>query len=186
MKKRNIQTIKHVIGVLIAEGAGNEIIEHCIEELAAMIEKDQLTEYVQLLAKETARELRPKLEAMENAVHRVPRIPRKTTALVVDGPAPEIEPFPTVSPFLHQDPSDQSALSARPAAGLAAELRPFLKGRGNSDEREIVSAIFGKFHCKNVELAEVLGVRPNLIAKVKSGLGSPTVTVALKRFMEER
>lgn len=98
--------------------------------------------------------------------------------LVVDGPAPAA-PDPSES-------SDQSALSDRPVSGLAAELRPFLKGRGNSDEREIVSAIFAKFHCKNVELAAIFGVRPNLIAKVKSGLSSPTVAVALKRFMEER
>ncbi len=98
--------------------------------------------------------------------------------LVVDGPAPAA-PDPSES-------SDQSALSDRPVSGLAAELRPFLKGRGNSDEREIVSAIFTKFHCKNVELAAIFGVRPNLIAKVKSGLSSPTVAVALKRFMEER
>ena len=40
MKKRNVQTIKHVIGVLTAEGSGNEIIDHCIRELAALIEKD--------------------------------------------------------------------------------------------------------------------------------------------------
>lgn len=98
--------------------------------------------------------------------------------LVVDGPAPAA-PDPSES-------SDQSDQSDRPVSGLAAELRPFLKGRGNCGEREIVSAIFAKFHCRNVELAEVLGVRPNLIAKVKSGLGSPTVAVALARFMEER
>ena len=96
--------------------------------------------------------------------------------LVVDGPAPSDQ----------LDQSDQSDLSDRTAAGLAAELRPFLAGRGANDEREIVSAIFAKFHCRNVELAEVLGIRPNLIAKVKSGLGSPTVAVALKRLMEER
>lgn len=95
--------------------------------------------------------------------------------LVVDGPAPAAP-----------DPSEPSDQSDRPVSGLAAELRPFLKGRGNCGEREIVSAIFAKFHCRNVELAEVLGVRPNLIAKVKSGLGSPTVAVALARFMEER
>ena len=62
MKKRNVQTIKHVIGVLTAEGSGNEIIDHCIRELAALIEKDGFREYVRLLARETARELRPKLE----------------------------------------------------------------------------------------------------------------------------
>ena len=99
--------------------------------------------------------------------------------LVVDGPAPSDQ-------LDQSDPSDQSGLSARPSAGLVAELRPFLAGRGASDEREIISAIFSKFHCRNVELAEVLGVRPNLIAKVKSGLGSPTVAVALARFTEER
>lgn len=98
--------------------------------------------------------------------------------LVVDGPAPAA-PDPSES-------SDQSALSDRPVSGLAAELRSFLAGRGANDEREIVSAIFTKFHCKNVELAAIFGVRPNLIAKVKSGLSSPTVAVALKRFMEER
>ena len=179
MKKHNVQTIKHVIGVLAAEGGGNEIIDHCIRELSALIEKDEVREYVRLLARETARELQPKVEAMENAVHRVPRIPRKTTALVVDGPAPAA-PDPSES-------SDQSALSDRPVSGLAAELRPFLKGRGNCGEREIVSAIFTKFHCRNVELAEVLGVRPNLIAKVKSGrFRSPTLANAIRKFMEVR
>lgn len=65
MKKKNVQTIKHVIGVLTAEGGGNEIIDHCVRELAALFEKDGLREYVRLLARETARELRPKLEAVK-------------------------------------------------------------------------------------------------------------------------
>ena len=99
--------------------------------------------------------------------------------LVVDGPAP-------AAPDLSES-SDQSALSDRPVSGLAAELRPFLAGRGANDEREIVSAIFAKFHCRNVELAEVLGVRPNLIAKVKSGrFRSPTLSNAIRKFMEVR
>lgn len=156
MKKKNIQTIKHVIGVLIAEGAGNEIIEHCIKELAAMIEKDQLTEYVRLLAKETARELRPKLEAVSNAVNRVPPL---------------------------SAPSDNSDRSVK--RNLAEELRPFLVGRGANDEREIISAIFAKFHCRNVDLAAIFGVRPNAIAKVKSGrFRSPTLATAIRKFME--
>ena len=67
MKKRNVQTIKHVIGVLTAEGSGNEIIDHCVRELAALIEKDGFREYVRLLARETARELRPKLETVKTA-----------------------------------------------------------------------------------------------------------------------
>ncbi|MEI3038484.1 MAG: hypothetical protein V8T90_05370 [Victivallales bacterium] len=174
MKKHNVQTIKHVIGVLAAEGGGNEVIEHCISELAAMIGNDQLKGYVKLLARQTAQELRPKVEAVDNAVHRVPRM---TTELVIDGPAPD---FPDQS-----DLSVQSDKSDRTAAGfLAEELRHFLKGRENCGEREIISAIFSKFHCKNTELAKVLNIRPNLIAKVKTGLNSPTVAAALKKFTE--
>lgn len=156
MKKRNTQTIKHVIGVLIAEGAGNEIIDHCVRELAALIEKDQLTEYVRLLAKETARELRPKLEAVSNAVNRVPPL------------------------------SDKSELSdSSVKRNLAEELRPFLVGRGANDEREIIAAIFAKFHCRNVDLAAIFGVHPNAIAKVKSGrFRSPTLATAIRKFME--
>ena len=156
MKKKNIQTIKHVLGVLIAEGAGNEIIDHCVRELAAMIEKDQLTEYVRLLAKETARELRPKLEAVSNALNRVPPL------------------------------SDKSDNSDRSVKDLAEELRPFLAGRGANDEREIISAIFAKFHCRNVDLAAIFGVKANLIAKVKMGLRSPTLSTAIRKFMEVR
>lgn len=171
MKKHNVQTIKHVIGVLAAEGGGNEIIDHCIRELSALIEEDQLKGYVRLLARETARELRPKIKAVENAVHRVPRM---TTELVVDGPVPA-----------SSDLSVQSDKSDRTAAGsLAEELRHFLKNRADHDEREIISAIFYKFHCKNTELAKVLNIRPNLIAKVKTGLNSPTVAAALKKFRE--
>ena len=156
MKKKNIQTIKHVIGVLIAEGAGNEIIEHCIEELAAMIEKDQLTEYIRLLAKETARELRPKLEAVSNAVNRVPPL---------------------------SDKSELSELSVK--RNLEEELKQFLAGREASDEREIIAAIFAKFHCRNVDLAAIFGVHPNAIAKVKSGrFRSPTLATAIRKFME--
>ena len=159
MKKKNVQTIKHVLGVLIAEGAGNEIIDHCIRELAALIEKDQLTEYVRLLAKETARELRPKLEAVSNAVNRVPPLSDKS------------------------DNSDRSDSSVK--RNLAEELRPFLIGRGANDEREIISAIFAKFHCRNVDLAAIFGVRPNAIAKVKSGrFRSPTLATAIRKFME--
>lgn len=150
MKKKNVQTIKHVIGVLIAEGAGNEIIDHCVRELAAMIEKDQLTEYVRLLAKETARELRPKLEAVSNAVNRVPPL---------------------------SAPSDKR--------NLAEELKQFLVGRDSNDEREIISVIFAKFHCRNVDLAAIFGVHPNAIAKVKSGrFRSPTLSNAIRKFME--
>lgn len=166
MKKHNVQTIKHVIGVLAAEGGGNEIIDHCIQELSALIEKDDVRDYVRLLARETARELQPKIEAVDNAVHRVPQ---REEEFVVDGPAS----------------SAQSDLSDRTAAGsLAEELRHFLKGSENCGEREIISAIFYKFHCKNTELAKVLNIRPNLIAKVKTGLNSPTVAAALKKFTE--
>lgn len=155
MKKKNVQTIKHVLGVLIAEGAGNEIIDHCVRELAAMIEKDSIREYVRLLAKETARELRPKLEAVSNAVNRVPPL------------------------------SDKSELSdSSVKRNLAEELRPFLVGREANDEREIISAIFAKFHCRNVDLAAIFGVKANLIAKVKMGLRSPTLSNAIRKFME--
>lgn len=172
MKKRNVQTIKHVIGVLAAEGGGNEIIDHCIRELSALIEKDEVREYVRLLARETARELRPKIKAVENAVHRVPQ---REEEFVVDGPASSDQ----------SDLSVQSDKSDRTAAGfLAEELRHFLKGRENCGEREIISAIFSKFRCKNTELAKVLNIRPNLIAKVKTGLNSPTVAAALKKFTE--
>lgn len=162
MKKKNVQTIKHVLGVLIAEGAGNEIIDHCVRELAAMIEKDSIREYVRLLAKETARELRPKLEAVSNAVNRVPPL---------------------------SAPSDKSELSDRSDSSvkrnLTEELRPFLVGREANDEREIISAIFTKFHCRNVDLAAIFGVHPNAIAKVKSGrFRSPTLANAIRKFME--
>lgn len=158
MKKKNVQTIKHVIGVLAAEGGGNEIIDHCIRSLAAMIEKDQLTEYVRLLAKETARELRPKLEAVSNALNRVPPL---------------------------SDKSGLSELSVK--RNLTEELRPFLVGREANDEREIISAIFRKFHCRNVDLAAIFGVHPNAIAKVKSGrFRSPTLANAIRKFMEVR
>ena len=174
MKKHNVQTIKHVIGVLAAEGGGNEIIDHCIRELSALIEKDEVREYVRLLARETARELRPKIKAVENAVHRVPQ---REEEFVIDGPAPSDQ----------SDLSVQSDKSARTAAeSLAEELRHFLKGSENCGEREIISAIFSKFHCKNTELAKVLNIRPNLIAKVKTGLNSPTVAIALAKFMEVR
>lgn len=167
MKKHNVQTIKHVIGVLAAEGGGNEVIEHCISELAAMIDKDQLKGYVKLLARQTAQELRPKVEAVSNATRRVPRVreadpaPQTPEEIVVDGPAPT---------------------GGRDA--LAEELRPFLTGRMENDEREIISAIFDKFDCRNVELAKLLGVRPNLIAKVKRGTHSPTLAAALAKFAE--
>lgn len=162
MKKRNTQIIKHVIGVLIAEGAGNEIIEHCIEELAAMIEKDQLTEYVRLLAKETARELRPRVEAVKNATD---------AASCKEGPNP--------APETHVEAIIVDSLSA-----LAAELKQFLAFRDVCDERVIISAIFAKFHCKNVDLAAILGVSPNMIAKVKRGSHSPTLANAIREFME--
>lgn len=172
MKKRNVQTIKHVIGVLAAEGGGNEIIDHCIRELSALIEKDEVREYVRLLARETARELRPKIKAVENAVHRVPQ---REEEFVVDGPASSDQ----------SDLSVQSDKSDRTAAGsLAEELRHFLKGRENCGEREIISAVFDKFHCKNVNLAAVLGVAPNIIAKVKMGLCSPTLANAIRKFTE--
>ncbi len=174
MKKHNVQTVKHVIGVLAAEGRGNEVIDHCIRELSSVIEKDELREYVRLLARETARELQPKIKAVDNAVHRVPRM---TTELVIDGPVPASSDL--------SDLSIQSGKSDRTAAGfLAEELRNFLKSRENCGEREIISAIFYKFHCKNTELAKVLNIRPNLIAKVKTGLNSPTVAAALKKFTE--
>lgn len=67
---------------------------------------------------------------------------------------------------------------------LAAELKQFLAFRDKCNEREIISAVFDKFHCKNVDLAEILGVTPNMIAKVKMGLRSPTLSSAIRNFME--
>ena len=160
MKKRNVQTIKHVIGVLTAEGSGNEIIDHCIRELAALIEKDGFREYVRLLARETAQELRPKLEAVKNATD---------TACKEEANPPET----------HAETVVVDSLSA-----LAAELKQFLAFRDECNEREIISAVFDKFHCKNVDLAEILGVTPNMIAKVKMGLRSPTLSSAIREFME--
>lgn len=160
MKKKNVQTIKHVIGVLTAEGSGNEIIDHCIRELAALIEKDGFREYVRLLARETARELRPNLEAVKNATD---------TACKEEANPPET----------HVEAIVVDSLSA-----LAAELKQFLAFRDECDERAIISAVFDKFHCKNVDLAEILGVTPNMIAKVKMGLRSPTLSSAIRKFME--
>lgn len=162
MKKEKVQTIKHVIGVLTAEGGGNEIIDHCVRELAALIEKDGLREYVRLLARETARELRPKLKAVKNA---------SDTASCKEeaNPAPET----------HVETIIVDSLSA-----LAAELKQFLAFRDECDEREIISAVFDKFHCKNVDLAAILGVSPNMIAKVKRGSHSPTLANAIREFME--
>lgn len=161
MKKRNVQTIKHVIGVLTAEGSGNEIIDHCVRELAALIEKDGFREYVRLLARETARELRPKLEAVKTATD---------TACKEEANPPET----------HAETVVVDSLSA-----LAAELKQFLAFRDECNEREIISAVFDKFHCKNVDLAEILGVPPNMIAKVKSGkFRSPTLANAIREFME--
>lgn len=160
MKKRNVQTIKHVIGVLTAEGSGNEIIDHCIRELAALIEKDGFREYVRLLARETARELRPKLEAVKNATD---------TACKEEANPPETH-------------AETVVVDSLPA--LAAELKQFLAFRDECNEREIISAVFDKFHCKNVDLAEILGVTPNMIAKVKMGLRSPTLSSAIREFME--
>lgn len=162
MKKKNVQTIKHVIGVLTAEGGGNEIIDHCVRELAAMIKKDELREYVRLLARETARELRPRVEAVKNA---------SDTASHKEGPNP--------APETHVETIIVDSLSA-----LAAELKQFLAFRDECHEREIISAVFDKFHCKNVDLAAILGVSPNMIAKVKRGSHSPTLANAIREFME--
>ena len=162
MKKRNVQTIRHVIGVLTAEGSGNEIIDHCVRELAALIEKDGFREYVRLLARETARELRPKLEAVKNATD---------TASCKEEANPP--------PETHAETIVVDSLSV-----LAAELKQFLVGREENDERQILAAIFRKFNCKNVDLAAILGVAPNMIAKVKSGkFRSPTLANAIREFM---
>ena len=139
MKKKNVQAIKHVIGVLTAEGSGNEIIDHCVRELAALIEKDET-------ASDTAS--------------------RKEEA----NPPPETHAETVVVDSLFT---------------LAAELKQFLVGREENDEREILAAIFRKFDCKNVDLAAILGVPPNMIAKVKSGrFRSPTLANAIREFME--
>ena len=88
--------------------------------------------------------------------------------LVVNGPAPKTEKTP--------GPIGQI---------LAAELKQFLAFRDVCDERAIISAVFDKFHCKNVDLAAILGVSPNMIAKVKSGrFRSPTLASAIREFME--
>ena len=136
--------------------------DHCVRELAALIEKDGFREYVRLLARETARELRPKLEAVKTATD---------TASCKEGPNP--------APETHAETIVVDSLSA-----LAAELKQFLAFRDECDERAIISAVFDKFHCKNVDLAEILGVTPNMIAKVKMGLRSPTLSTAIRKFME--
>ena len=130
--------------------------------MAALIEKDGFREYVRLLARETARELRPKLEAVKNATD---------TASCKEEANPP--------PETHAETVVVDSLSA-----LAAELKQFLAFRDECDERVILAAIFRKFDCKNVDLAAILGVTPNMIAKVKMGLRSPTLSSAIRKFME--
>ena len=86
---------------------------------------------------------------------------------------------PNPAPETHAETIVVDSLSA-----LAAELKQFLAFRDECDERAIISAVFDKFHCKNVDLAEILGVTPNMIAKVKMGLRSPTLSSAIRKFME--
>ena len=111
--------------------------------------------------------------------------------LVVDGPAPEEaeEPEHTVSPFLHQAPSDTSELSESSDESVSyritEEIECWSRDFASSPAKHLLEQLRAACKVSVKDLASYFGVSPRMVNKILAGANSPRVSAKVAELCEE-
>ncbi len=109
--------------------------------------------------------------------------------LVVDGPAPEEpeEPERTVSPFLHQAPSDPSESSeeSAPSDRITEEIKCWSNDFASSSAKHLLEQLRAACKVSVKDLASYFGVSPRMVNKILAGANSPRVSAKVAELCEE-
>lgn len=95
--------------------------------------------------------------------------------LVVDGPAPEIEPFPTVSPFLHQDPSDR----------ITKEIKTWSFKFAHHPATCLIVQLKTACEVTAKDLAAYFGISTRMVRKILAGANSNRVSAKVAEICGE-
>lgn len=104
--------------------------------------------------------------------------------LVVDGPAPEEEPPPTVSPFLHQDPSESSDKSA-PSDRITEEIKTWSFKFAHYPATCLIVQLKTACKVSVKDLAAYFGISTRMIRKILAGANSNRVSAKVAELCEE-
>lgn len=106
--------------------------------------------------------------------------------LVVDGPAPEEpeEPEHTVSPFLHQAPSDTSEESA-PSDRITGEIECWSRDFASSPAKHLLEQLRAACKVTVKDLAAYFGVSTRMIRKILAGANSNRVSTKVAELCGE-
>lgn len=109
--------------------------------------------------------------------------------LVVDGPAPEEpeEPEHTVSPFLHQAPSEQSDASEEsdPSDRIIEEIKCWSNDFASSSAKHLLEQLRAACKVTVKDLAAYFGVSTRMINKILAGANSPRVSAKVAELCGE-
>ena len=108
--------------------------------------------------------------------------------LVVDGPAPEEpeEPEHTVSPFLHQAPSEESEQSEESASyRITEEIECWSRDFANSPAKELLKQLRAACKVTVKDLAAYFGISTRMINKILAGANSSRVSAKVAELCEE-
>ena len=115
--------------------------------------------------------------------------------LVVDGPAPEEpeEPEHTVSPFLHQAPSEQSEQSEQSDTSelsdasdrITEEIKCWSRDFASSPAKHLLEQLRAACKVTVKELAAYFGISPRMVNKILAGANSPRVSAKVAELCGE-
>lgn len=112
--------------------------------------------------------------------------------LVVDGPAPEEpeEPAHTVSPFLHQAPSEQSEQSdtselSDASDRITGEIKCWSRDFASSPAKHLLEQLRTACKVTVKDLAAYFGVSTRMINKILAGANSPRVSAKVAELCGE-
>ncbi len=110
--------------------------------------------------------------------------------LVVDGPAPEKpedEPQHTVSPFLHQVPTEQSDTSEEsdPSDRITEEIKCWSRDFASSPAKHLLEQLRAACKVTVKDLAAYFGISPRMVNKILAGANSPRVSAKVAELCEE-
>ena len=112
--------------------------------------------------------------------------------LVVDGPAPEEpeEPEHTVSPFLHQAPSEQSEQSdtselSDASDRITEEIKCWSRDFASSPAKHLLEQLRAACKVSVKDLAAYFGISPRMVNKILAGANSPRVSAKVAELCGE-
>ena len=112
--------------------------------------------------------------------------------LVVDGPAPEEpeEPAHTVSPFLHQAPSEQSEQSdtselSDASDRITEEIKCWSRDFASSPAKHLLEQLRAACKVSVKDLAAYFGISTRMINKILAGANSNRVSTKVAELCEE-